>query len=274
MMMTEIEINDIKQLVAEINSLENHYIYRGQANSEWKLCSALERIIGDYWDAEKVKHFEDFSLKSFKPKFHLYNVENYTPSSKLSWLATMQHYGIPTRLLDFSESPYVALYFALESFNYSANNHLALYAINYRSVLDNSIKFITEQDTNFTKKRTEIYGEQDDVFDKFIDPFSHNIIWITEPTLLNTRIDRQAGCFLLSGNRSKKIEEILFSELYKETKIFKFVIPSSLAGGIFALLRKINLTSKQLYGDLDGLARSIRMTMQVYANVNPPENDE
>ena len=273
-MMTEIKINNINQLVAEINSLENHYIYRGQANAEWKLCSALERIIGDYWNAEKVKYFEDFSLKSFKPKFHLYNVENYTPSSKLSWLATMQHYGIPTRLLDFSESPYVALYFALESFNYCADNNLALYAVDYKSVLDNSIKYIKCHNTNYKKSKLDIYGEQDDIFDEFIDPISHDIIWITEPTLLNTRIDRQAGCFLLSGNRSKKIEEVLFSELYKETKIFKFVIPSSLAGGIFALLRKINLTSKQLYGDLDGLARSIRMTMQVYASINPPENEE
>ncbi len=45
----------------------------------------------------------------------------------------------------------------------------------------------------------------------------------------------------------------------------KFEIARCLYESIFALLRKMNITSKSLYGDLDGLARAVKMEMQVYA---------
>ena len=44
--MKTINIDDTQQLIDLINSLPNHYIYRGQANAEWSLTSSLERIVG------------------------------------------------------------------------------------------------------------------------------------------------------------------------------------------------------------------------------------
>lgn len=64
----------------------------------------------------------------------------------------------------------------------------------------------------------------------------------------------------------KKIEDLLLSPLYQDTDIQKIIIPGCLAQAIYALLRKMNLTSKNLYGDLEGLAKSIRMEIQVYAS--------
>ena len=62
-----------------------------------------------------------------------------------------------------------------------------------------------------------------------------------------------------------EIEDVLSSHLYSSVEKHKLVIPGALVTGIFALLRKMNITSKSLYGDLDGLARSVRMQMQIYA---------
>ena len=188
-----------------------------------------------------------------------------SPTPNLHGWAAMQHYGVPTRLLDFSESPYVALYFALETFNHFAKSSFALFALDYRSILDNSVQHISNMDRNFKDTRKTMQGKQDEIFDQIVDRFSYDIAWVTEPKILNARIDRQAGSFLLSGNRSKRIEDILSSNLYVNVDIQKFVIPSELALGVYALLRKMNVTSKSLYGDLDGLAKSIRMEMQVYA---------
>lgn len=260
-----VEITSVAELIEIINNLPNHYIYRGQADSSWGLQSSLERVVGVGWSSDSAQRFEDFSLGRFQSKFHLYDKENCQPNSKLAWLAAMQHYGIPTRLVDFSESPYVALYFALEAFNYAASAGFSLFIVDYRAILDKSIQYIKSVDRDFTESRQSLHGKQDEVFEKTVDRFSYDIAWITEPKILNARIDRQSGSFLLSGNRGRRIEEVLASELYKGVDMQKLQITRALAMGVYVLLRKMNVTSKSLYGDLDGLAKSIRMEMQVYA---------
>ncbi len=263
--MNLVEIESVADLLEQINKLPNNYLFRGQADATWQLQSSLERVIGPAWGADKARQFEDFSLKQFCSKFHLYDRENVQPTSKLAWLSIMQHYGVPTRLLDFTESPYVALYFALEASAPSLHRDMALYAIDYAAVLDRSIEHIRSKDSGFNETRATLFDRQDEVFEKVVDRFSYDIVWVGEPKLLNARLDRQAGSFLLSGNRDRRIEEVLSSRLYCDIEMRKFVIPGSLVTGVFALLRKMNITSKSLYGDLDGLARAIRMQMQIYA---------
>ncbi|SDW25740.1 FRG domain-containing protein [Thiocapsa roseopersicina] len=264
-MINEQTVKSVAELIDCLNSLPNHYVYRGHANAQWKLESSLERVIGKDWSGESANKFEEFSLTEFQSKFHLYDHENIQPFSKLAWLSIMQHYGVPTRLLDFTASPYVALYFALESYNPQLKWDFAVYALDYSAILDRSIQHIASKDAAFQQTRTTIHQNQDAIFDAVVDRFSYDIAWIAEPQLLNTRLDRQAGSFLLSGNRELQIEGVLEGEIYRGVQMTKLCIPSSLYEGVFVLLRKMNITSKSLYGDLDGLARSIRMSMQVYS---------
>jgi hypothetical protein len=261
-----IEINNIDHLLRVVNELSNNFVFRGQANSDWSLQSSLERVIGDKWSSKKAQRFEEFSISQFKSKFHLYDRENVQPSSKLAWLSVMQHYGVPTRLLDFSESPYVALYFALEGYNSQTKASLALYAIDYSDILEKSIDLIKSKNINFRETRATVYEKQDSIFDEIVDPIAYDIVWVAEPKVLNARLDLQAGSFLLSGNRGLRLEQVLASDLYKDSSKFKYVIAPEFYEGVFALLRKMNITSKSIYGDLDGLARSIRMQMQIYVS--------
>lgn len=259
------DINSTEDLIRSINELPNNFLYRGQANAEWKLESSLERILNDEWTSERVKKFEEMSLTQFKSKFHLYDKENIKPESKLAWLSLMQHYGVPTRLLDFTESPYVALYFALEYYNPLQKVPLALYALDYATILEKSIEYIKSKDNEFKETKESIYEKQDEIFSNVVDRFRYDIAWVTEPKLLNVRLDRQAGSFLLSGNSNRRIEETLSLDIYKSTDMIKYVIHPDLYVGIFTLLRKMNITSKSLYGDLDGVARGIKMAMQRYS---------
>ncbi len=263
--MKQIEINTIEDLIGKMNDLPNNFIYRGHANADWDLKSSLERVIGSNWSVEKAKKFEEFSLLQFQPKFHLYDNENVIPSSKLAWLAIMQHYGVPTRLLDFTESPYVALYFALEAYDPQSDKDFAIFALDYTEIMNCSINHIKSKDEAFKESRSSVYEKQDEIFETIVDRFAYEIVWIAEPKQLNARLDRQAGSFLLSGNRGLRIQEVLDSKPYKNVAMNKYTIHKSLYEQIFALLRKMNITSKSLYGDLDGLARSIRMQMQVFS---------
>src|SRR5262245_32216935 len=100
--MNEIAVNSTKALIRQLNQLPNNFIYRGEADATRPLQSSLERVIGNAWSAELAERFEKFSFDQFKSKFHLYDLENISPGSKLAWLSIMQHYGVPTRLLDFT----------------------------------------------------------------------------------------------------------------------------------------------------------------------------
>jgi len=262
----QVRIDNTDELLKQFNMLPNNYVYRGHANAAWLLQSSLERVLGSKWSSIESRKFEKYSLEQFQAKFHLYDSENITPDSKLGWLSVMQHYGVPTRMVDFTESPYVALYFALEAYQPASKLDLAVFALDYSAFMEASISHIRTKDNSFAYTRETLHPMQDKVFEEVVDRFSYDITWITEPGRHNERLDRQGGCFVVSGNGDKRISEIIELPIYSSCEFIKFTIDASLYTFVFALLRKMNVTSKSLYGDLDGLARAIRMAMQVYAS--------
>lgn len=117
----EIEIKSVVEYITEVNKLlkkskfnpnTHTAFFRGHANKDWKLEPGLLRNDG-YIENEHLmyrtivaKHTSEFS----------------TCTSALDYLVKMQHYGLPTRLLDLTTNPLVALYFACEHQVYSRSN--------------------------------------------------------------------------------------------------------------------------------------------------------
>lgn len=269
--MKEVRLATPDAVIKALNTFPNPYIFRGQASADWKLASSLERILGNTWSTDSVRRFEDYALDVFRSKFHLYAGENHEPKTRLGWLSLLQHHGAPTRLLDFSESPYVALYFALESLNpallqMDGDAAMAIYALNYTKMMEASIQHIRSNDSAFNETRLTVHAKQDEVFENIVDRFSYPIAWVTEPKQISKRVDLQSGCFLVSGDKASKIEIVLSNHLYNDIDLTKFTIPVSLYGNLFALLRKMNITSKSIYGDMHGLCQAIRMEIQIYAS--------
>ena len=90
--------------------------------------------------------------------------------------------------------------------------------------MERSIGFIRARNSQFQEDRQSVYQKQDEVFENVLEPASYDIVWVTEPKQVNTRLDRQAGCFLLAGNRAKKLAEVLSSDTYQACDFRSFVI--------------------------------------------------
>src|SRR5207253_8660366 len=84
--------------------------FRGQANSDWPLASSLTRYLTysgvhpDAWIGQEQR-----IVRIFQRKAHLFLQHVPPPNDSFQWLGLMQHHGAPTRLLDVTWSPYVAL---------------------------------------------------------------------------------------------------------------------------------------------------------------------
>lgn len=116
---------------AELNELLDCYssgwIFRGQAKSHNNLRPSFARAVAD--SATNLQHLnvvEGRAILSFTSAAHHFlrsqevaslrtvEMDALTFGERLDWLAIMQHYGVPTRLLDWTESVFAAAYFAVE----------------------------------------------------------------------------------------------------------------------------------------------------------------
>ena len=155
---------------------KNRFIYRGHSYDRWALESTLSR-------ADLVEHeqdiIEDFKLN--KPDEYQSNM------TSLHLLGKMQHYGYPTRIIDFTENPLVALYFACHGNEVdngrvilNGNTNISYIDINFIEVLFKLLekynyhvheKTIHEMDT-IIREHSDLPALNDDVgASKFLDIF-------------------------------------------------------------------------------------------------------
>src|SRR5262245_6198309 len=87
------------------------WLFRGQRSAKWELVTSLERCCDrNQVAADHRRQLEDRIFREFRRAYHLYAQHIPKPELVTEWLSLMQHYGAPTRLLDFSYSIYVAAY--------------------------------------------------------------------------------------------------------------------------------------------------------------------
>jgi hypothetical protein len=115
--------NDVKtQSNKEISKL---FWFRGQANFNHHLVPSLYRNFDfdkdhkeRFW--KNINEWEKCNLRDFKTRN--YHLLSRLPEENLSWFSIMQHYGTPTRFLDWSQNALASFFFALEKFFSKENN--------------------------------------------------------------------------------------------------------------------------------------------------------
>src|SRR5262249_16050597 len=109
------------------------------------------------------------------------------------WLALMQHHGAPTRLIDFTWSPYVAAFFALER----TLDDGVVWAMNPARI----------DSSRAPKNRMD--PRVKDNFARYFLKGDRHFIWMGEPHTMNRRLIAQSGTFVVPGVIDQPIEEML-----------------------------------------------------------------
>jgi FRG domain-containing protein len=124
--------SDLERFLTGLDGGMDRWCFRGQHRPEWSLVSSLDRMV-----SRGRRDAEAFLIREFQRSAQHFLRSIPMKDDVLEWLALMQHHGTPTRLLDFTLSPYIGLYFALEHFpidsGVETDVSAALWAINYVS---------------------------------------------------------------------------------------------------------------------------------------------
>jgi len=254
------EVKSWKEFHDFINHLTSHgrhyipWIFRGQSNFKWPLHPPLLRIIKETKTSlKKLCGIEFGSYLQFRSHYRLYG-DNvlHEESSVLAWWMEMQHFSFPTRLLDWSSSPYVAAYFAV---NELPNHDGALWFC-----WDNLIG-----SPNF-RENFERYGD---------DHFNENQdlnLYVLMGANYNARSTAQQGMFTVCTNPLGEHDVLMHKAITNyqtnysggKTPILygKVKIPHHLKPEFMMHLNYMNINAKALFPGLDGLGKYSKECIQ------------
>ena len=141
---TEIRLDRIEDIRNTINELErNQWVARGQQKcNDKRLLASIDRSNFQILDRQEKLRLEKESIRQFREIYQPYNENEkyWIQNSDILALAMMQHYSIPTRLLDWSCDPKVALLFAIDTKNDAANKDGEIWAFEYQRYYDQASK--------------------------------------------------------------------------------------------------------------------------------------
>ena len=191
------------------------WAFRGQSDETWPLCSKLTRELTNrdvnpvHWEGQEEYILRFFQRHSFHFVAKMAEIDD-TPR----WLALMQHHGAPTRLLDFSWSPYVAAFFALEA----ATQDSAVWAVNSGDMKSYAFGPYTGENPR-PLTPNEVLAS--------IGAQGPDAVVFGEPYFKNHRLIAQSGTFAWPRDITRDLEQILGNRPNMMTKIIFRRLPKT-----------------------------------------------
>lgn len=223
----------------------SHYFWRGQANSNWSLESSLDRQLSKLTTSNKSRlasrHLERFKLATRGRR----GVNPSRLEDDNDWWALGQHQGLSTPLLDWTQSPFVALYFAFFETGDHVGKTRAIWALG-----------------PIESKNREIRNESD----KESAETPPNILEVIRPPQdENTRLVNQAGLFTRAplGTTVDSWVAENFSGITNRQILLKMVIRDVEREKCLKTLNKMNINHLTLFPDLFGAAEYCNMVMRI-----------
>lgn len=236
------ERRDINSFIELIEMLEKDFgdyggsiWYRGQTKSSHSLLPSYLRI---------EHSTEKTLLSAFKQNATM--LTDKQPSNSFDWMFVMQHYGIPTRLLDWSESPLVALYFALQKSKDNNESDAVIWALKPTELNKNA--GIDEEKEDFFIPSFDYQVINGYSIESISDtPAKLNPVAVIA-TRNNPRIQAQMGVFTIHHKNKISIEDI-----GDKSHIIKYVIKKEAKPSILKQIELFGITKFQLFPELSSI---------------------
>ncbi|MED3992243.1 FRG domain-containing protein [Priestia aryabhattai] len=225
--------------------------YRGVGSSRFDLSTSLMRIDNSYMESHLLRNFKKYARSILKDNHNDWEL-----------IAVAQHYGLPTRLLDWSFSPYVALHFATSDIS-KYNEDGAIWCLDiekvnrllppkYREALDDEGSYVFTVDLLKKIYDIEISKMKDfDLEEKIGDDF----VICLEPPSLDERIVNQYAMFTLMTNSDRTFDNLFsnYPDIHK-----KIIIPAGLKLEIRDKLDQANINERMIYPGLQGISEWLK----------------
>lgn len=251
--MQTIEITSWNQFM-DLTTEFDGWIFRGQEDAHWPLDTSLSRYLAQYIpEASQWSIREERALRIFRRKAHNFLDDSGALVDDLRCLALMQHHGSPTRMLDFTKSPFVAAYFAL----CDARSDSAVFALD-------TPKLWKRAPVNYPKLTRQVIDPRlKGNFANYFLPNRHEILWIGEPRQMDRRLVAQSGTFVMPGVVNIPVDQVIHKYDVNDSLLQKLVLHQSVRSEGMKSLYRMNITHSTLFPGLDGLARSMAYELEM-----------
>lgn len=200
-------------------------LFRGHSVADWGLQTTLDRHRRFPDDVSREHYYDKFLLPEFRREAIVLHPTTDALPHGIGFELLARHHRLPSPFLDWTESPYIAAYFAFEGAVSEAGNQIAIW------VLDCG-RF------HFEGSGIDRVNDREDL-------------------RFNPRALRQRGQFTRIRTIARPLEEILGGAL---TRI---KIPSTSRSIALTSLVAMTINAARLYGDLDGVAKTITERLNI-----------
>ena len=281
------------------HTVSEQWVFRGTTSCQFGLKPSIEvKTPSTEVKTPFTKRWIDLEeqlVAEYQARAPLYLRDQPTPSTRLDWLSQMQHYGIPTRLLDFSYSPWIALYFCVRAQKpEDPGPPLRLWAIDINQLHDRAVELAEDFDIagtlgtrlwsskrrgpwpmldprNFRDPNDDRADMQRLVTQLLEGPVrivnETGFVYALRPSAFNPRLANQQGLFLVNCAAHITFEQSLRQMIkdYSDRGWYKvFHLPRKLATEIEGRLYQMNIHEQSLFPDLSGLAGLLKQRIRLH----------
>jgi hypothetical protein len=214
-------------LAITVAPIDGAIIYRGVSNADFRLVPSVGRWLGPENSRSSFERqiFEDFKSRAIGYLSQL-------PRDDWDWLFLAQHHGLPTRLLDWTTSPLVALRFALMS---ESTADFAVFWTQVAQVIPSNISTFLGTDPLAVATTAQVH-----------------------PTYITNRAERQLSVFTIQPNP--------WDEYAGPNTIHKVTFPANSRRDVLRRLQYLGITNSLLLPSIESLAKDIAFSKNVRLN--------